>query len=290
MTWDGWDGFVLLWCAAWGGVALVGYGRSLAGMTEAQRTVRLTGRIERVREPRHGGSRKGGISVVVSYRDPVSGQEVTVTNDGERGEMITSAWKGREIEVSHPRDRPHAYRFSDTAAQPDRGTGLPNAAVFLAYAALVILVSVRQGWPWALIGFCGPWALLGIAYLPGAVRERTPRLSTLAAMDTTRGRIIAVLQDITVDQDDSHTSTTITPVVSFATREGTAVTAHCTSHLADPATAYGREVTVHHTSHNPVEFTLDRVAEHRSSTWDLALHVLMIVVLATAAVVGVALL
>ncbi|SHH85838.1 hypothetical protein SAMN05444521_2265 [Streptomyces sp. 3214.6] len=89
----GWDQFLLLWCAVWGvgcgvwgvgcgvwGVAaLVGYGMSLAGVTKAQRTVRLKGRIERVREPRHGGSRSGGISVVVSYRDPASGQEVTVT-------------------------------------------------------------------------------------------------------------------------------------------------------------------------------------------------------------------
>lgn len=35
-----------------GTVVFLGYGRSLARMTWAQRTVRIRGRIERVREPR----------------------------------------------------------------------------------------------------------------------------------------------------------------------------------------------------------------------------------------------
>ncbi|MFI6698684.1 DUF3592 domain-containing protein [Streptomyces sp. NPDC050509] len=286
----GWDDFLVLWCAVWGMVALVGYGRSLAGVTKAQRTVRLTGRIERVREPRHGGSRTGGIPVVVSYSDPASGQEVIVTNDGERGETITVAWVGRTIGVSHPRGRPHAYRFSHVPEEPSSGLGLPNSAVFLVYAGLVVLAAVDGGWPWALIGFGGPWAVLGAVHLPGAVRDKNDRLGRLAAMDTVRGRVVAVLKDVGVDQDDGHTWTTITPVVSFTTREGTAVTAHCTSHLPDPAGAYGRDVTVHHTPADPAEFTLDRAAENRSEKQEVALHVMMIVVLAATVVVGVALL
>ncbi|MFF2325708.1 MULTISPECIES: DUF3592 domain-containing protein [unclassified Streptomyces] len=286
----GWNEFLVLWCAGWGVVALIGYGMSLAGVTKAQRTVRLTGRIERVREPRHGGSRRGGISVVVSYRDPASGQEVTVTNDGERGEMITSAWEGREIGVSHPRGRPHAYRFSPTPEEPGRGLGLPGFAVFLVYVGLVVLAAVDWGWPWALIGFGGPWAVSGAVQLPGAVRAKNRRIERLAAMDTVRGQVVAVLKDVSVDQDDGHTSTTITPVVSFTTHEGTAVTAHCTSNLPDQAGAYRRDVTVHYTSADPAEFTLDRAAEHRSEERDVTLHVLAIVVLVATAVAGVALL
>ncbi|MCX4784983.1 DUF3592 domain-containing protein [Streptomyces sp. NBC_01221] len=286
----GWDGFLVLWCAVWGVVALVGYGMSLAGVTKAQRTVRLTGRIDRVREPRHGGSRTGGISVVVSYRDPASGQEVTVTNDGERGEMINSAWEGREIGVSHPRGRPHAYRFSNTPEEPSRGLGWPSFAVFLVYVGLVVLAAVGWGWPWALIGFGGPWAVFAAVHLPGAVRAKNRRVERLAAMDTVQGRVVAVLKDVSVDQDDGHTSTTITPVVSFTTREGTAVTAHCTSNLPDPAGAYGRDVTVHYTSADPAEYTLDRAAEHRSEERDVAFNVLVIVVLVATAVVGVSML
>ncbi|MGA5703482.1 DUF3592 domain-containing protein [Peterkaempfera bronchialis] len=282
----GWDGFLLLWCAVWGVVALVGYGMSLAGVTKAQRTVRLTGRIQRVREPRHGGSRKGGISVVVSYRDPASGQEVTVTNDGERGDtVITCAWEGREIGVSHPRGRPHAYRFSNTPEEPSRGLGWPTFAVFLVYVGLVVLAAVDWGWPWALIGFGGPWAVSCAVQLPGAVRAKNRRIEQLAAMDTVQGRVVAVLKDVSVD-DDGHTSTTITPVVSFTTREGTAVTAYCTSNLPDPVGAYGRDVTVHYTSADPAEFTLDRAAEHRSEGRQVTIQVLAVVVLVATAVAG----
>ncbi|MFB6982304.1 DUF3592 domain-containing protein [Streptomyces scopuliridis] len=286
----GWDEFLVLWCAVWGVVALVGYGMSLAGVTKAQRTVRLTGRIERVREPRHGGSRKGGIWVVVSYRDPASGQEVTVTNDGERGEMITTAWEGREIGFSHPRGRPHAYRFSNTPEEPSRGLGWPSFAVFLVYVGLVVLAAVDWGWPWALIGFGGPWGVFAAVSLPGTVRAKNRRIERLASMDTVQGQVVAVLKDVSVDQDDGHTSTTITPVVSFTTREGSAVTAHCTSNLPDPAGAYGRDVTVHYTSADPAEFTLDRAAEHRSEERDVAVNVLVIVVLVATAVAGVAML
>ncbi|MER6361109.1 DUF3592 domain-containing protein [Kitasatospora sp. NPDC001527] len=283
----GWHGSLLLWCAVWGAAALLGFGMSLAGLTKAQRTVRLTGRIERVRAPRHGGSRQGGISVVVSYRDPASGQEVTVTNDGERGEMITAAWEGREIGVSHPRGRPHAYRFSNAPEEPSRGLGRPSCALFLVYVGLVVLAAVDRGWPWALIGSGGPLAVLGAVQLPGAVRARNDRLGRLAAMETVPGRVVAVLKDVSVDQDDGHTTTTITPVVSFTTREGTAVTAHCTSHLPDPAGAYGRDVTVHCTAADPADFTLDRAAEQRSEKWAVTVHVLAVAVLAAVAVAGV---
>lgn len=101
---------------------------------------------------------------------------------------------------------------------------------------------------------------------------------------------VAVLKDVSVDQDDGHTSTTITPVVSFTTREGTAVTAHCTSNLPDPAGAYGRDVTVHHTPADPADFTLDRAAEHRSQTLDVTLHCLTLVVLMATTAAGVLLL
>ncbi|MFF0227213.1 DUF3592 domain-containing protein [Streptomyces sp. NPDC004629] len=284
----GWDEFLLLWCAVWGGVALVGFGMSLAGVTKAQRTVRLTGRIERVREPRHGGSRKGGISVVVSYRDPASGQEVTVTNDGERGEMITAAWEGREIGVSHPRRRPHAYRFSNIPEEPGRGLGRPSFAVFLVYVGLVVLAAVDLGWPWALIGFGGPWAVVAALHLPGTVRAKNDRLGRLADMASVQGRVVAVLKDVSIDQDDGHTWTTITPVVSFTTREGTVVTAHCTANLPHPAEAHGRDVTVHYTPADPADFTLDRAAEHRSENQDVTFNVLVIVVLAATAMAGVA--
>ncbi|GGQ25937.1 hypothetical protein BKA00_002400 [Actinomadura coerulea] len=281
----GWHGYLALWCAVLGTFALVGYGLSLAGMTRAQRTVRLTGRIEQVREPRHGGSRKGGVSVVVSYRDPSSGQEVIVTNDGDRGEMITAAWPGREIGVHHPRGRPHAFRLTDRPEQGGRGLGWPNLALFLVYAGVVVVAAIDRGWPWALVGFCGPWAVFGAFHLPGNIRDTRRRRETPASMVAVPGRIIAVLKDVTTDEEGS-TATTITPVVAFTTREGAAVTAHCPQELPDPSGAHGREVTVHYTPADPAVFTLDRAARQRSLKSDIAVNVVGLLAAASAAVAG----
>lgn len=284
----GWHGYLTLWCAVFGAVALIGYGRSLAGTTRAQRTVHLPGRIERVRRPRHGSSRREGISVVVSYRDPATGEEVTVTNDGERGETITAAWPGREIGVHYPRGRPHAFRFSSTVGRRGRGLGWPTFALFLVYAGLVVGAAIEWGWPWALIGFGGPWSLAIACHLPSGIRETHRRLARLASMVTTRGRVVAVLRDVSTDED-GHTSTTLTPVVAFTTREGTAVTAYCPVGAADPAGAYGRDVAVHYVPDDPSVFTLDPASDHRSQRADLAITVLALVATAAAAVVGAAL-
>ncbi|MFJ1828731.1 DUF3592 domain-containing protein, partial [Streptomyces sp. NPDC088178] len=193
-----WHGYLTLWCAVFGAMALLGYGRSLAGMTRAQRTVRVRGRIERVREPRHGSSRRGGISVVVSYRDPSTGLEVIVTNDGERGETVTTAWTGREIGVQFPRGRPHAYRFTSDFQGSSRGLGWPNFAVFLIYVGLVVVAAIDWGWPWALIGFGAPWAVSIACHLPRNVRDVNRRRDTLAAMAAVQGRVIAVLKDVSI--------------------------------------------------------------------------------------------
>ncbi|WLQ37770.1 DUF3592 domain-containing protein [Streptomyces castrisilvae] len=278
-------GYLVLWCGVFGTVALVGYGMALAGMTRAQRAVRVKGRIERVGEPRHGGSPRDGIAVVVSFQDPSTGQEFTVTNDGERGERISVAWTGREIGVRYPPGRPHAFRFTDDPSEGGRGLGLPAFAVFLVYAGLVVVAAIDRGWPWALLGFCGPWALSGAYHLPGNVRDRNRRLGTLAAMAAVPGRVVAVLKSVRTD-DDGHTSTYVVPVVTFTTLDGTAVTAYCESGLRDPAGSQGRDVTVHYSPDDPAALTLDAEAERRSWKRDMAVNVVGLVIVAAAAVVG----
>ncbi|MEV0038862.1 DUF3592 domain-containing protein [Streptomyces sp. NPDC050804] len=281
----GWHGYLALWCGVFGTVALVGYGRSLAGMTRAQRAVRARGRIERVGEPRHGSSPNDGIAVVVSFQDPSTGQEFTVTNDGERGERISAAWTGREIGVHYPRGRPHAFRFTSDLSEGGRGLGRPAFAVFLVYAGLVVVAAIDWGWPWALLGFCGPWALSGVYHLPGNVRDRNRRLDALAAMAAVPGRVVAVLKSVSTD-DDGNTSTRVVPVVTFTTLDGTAVTAYCESGLRDPAGSQGRDVTIHYTPDDPAVFTLDVEAERRSWKLDMAVNIVGVVVVAAAAVVG----
>ncbi|MFF2013877.1 DUF3592 domain-containing protein [Streptomyces sp. NPDC058195] len=281
-----WHGYLVLWCGVLGTVALVGYGRSLAGLTKAQREVRAKGLIERVGEPRHGSSPNDGIAVVVSFQDPSTGKEFTVTNDGERGERIGVAWVGREIGVHYPRGRPHAYRFTGNPSEGGRGLGWPTFAVFLVYAALVVAAAVDRGWPWALLGFCGPWALSGVYHLPGNVRDRNRRLDELAAMAAVPGRVVAVLKSVSVDTDDGHTSTRLVPVITFTTLDGTAVTAYCESGLRNPAGSRGLDVTVHYDPGDPAVFVLDVEAERRSWKRDMAANVVGLLAVAAAAVVG----
>ncbi|MER7761840.1 DUF3592 domain-containing protein [Streptomyces sp. NPDC097619] len=282
----GWEEGLVLWCVVWGVAALIGYGMAWVGATSRQRTVWLAGRIEEVREPRHGGSQVGGVWVVVSYRDPDSGRRVTVTNDGERGEAITCAWPGRRIGVGYRRGRPHAYRFSTAPDPSGRGLGWPTFALFLVYAGLVALASVVWGPPWALIGCGGPGAVFAVGHLPATVRATKRRAERWAAADTVSGRIVAVLTDVTIDQNDGSTMTTVTPVVSFTTGAGQEVTAHCTRHVPDPAHAYGREVPVCYDREDPAVFTLDRAAEHRSQGLDVVFNLAVAVVLVAAAVTG----
>lgn len=281
----GWHGYLVVWCGVFGTVALVGYGMSLAGMTRAQRAVRVEGRIERVGEPRHGSSPKDGIAVVVSFQDPSTGQEFTVANDGDRGDRVSVAWTGREIGVHYPRGRPHAFRFTSDPSEGGRGLGLPTFAVFLVYAGLVVVAAIDRGWPWALVGFCGPWALSGVYHLPGNVRDRNRRLDALAAMAAVPGRVVAVLKSVSTDED-GHTSTRVVPVVTFTTLDGTAVTAYCESGLRDPAGSRGRDVTVHYSPDDPAVFTLDVGAERRSWKQDMAVNIVGLVVVVAAAVVG----
>ncbi|MFG2282312.1 DUF3592 domain-containing protein [Streptomyces asoensis] len=281
-------GYLALWCGVFGAVALVGYGRSLAGTTRAQRTVRTKGRIERVDEPRHGSSPGEGIAVVVSFQDPASGREFTVTNDGELGERISVAWTGREIGVHYPRGRPHAFRFADRLSDGGRGLGWPAFALFLVYAGAVAVAAIERGWPWAVLGLCGPWALSGLYHLPGNVRDRNRRLDVLAAMAAVPGRVVAVLKSVTVDADDGHTSTRLVPVVTFTTLDGRAVTAYCESGLSDPAGSRGRDVTVHYSPDDPAVFALDVEAERRSWKRDMAVNVVGVAVVAAAAVAAAA--
>lgn len=76
-------------------------------------------------------------------------------------------------------------------------------------------------------------------YLPGAARRASRRIDALTTVNPVPGRVIAVLKDVSTDED-GETVTRHTPVVAFTTHEGTAVTAYRTSDLPDPAGSYGQ--------------------------------------------------
>ncbi|MEV7942002.1 MULTISPECIES: DUF3592 domain-containing protein [unclassified Kitasatospora] len=285
----GWHDCLALWCGVFGTLALLGYGRSLAGVTRAQRTVRVMGRIERVQEPRHGGSEGDGIAVVVTFQDSSTGQEFTVTNDGDCGDRINTAWTGREIGIRYPPGRPHAFRFTNDLWAGRYGLGWPNFAVFLIYVGLVVVAAIDWGWPWALIGVGAPWSVFLACSLPQEVRQARSRFDTLAAMVPVPGRVVAVVRNVRTDED-GYTSTSQTPVVAFTTHEGVAVTAYCFSGLPDPTNSYGRNVTIHYSPADPADFTPDLASAQRSWRSGVTSGIVGLLVTASAAVVGAVLL
>lgn len=169
---------------------------------------------EAVVRPRALRSPREGIAVVDTFQDPSTEREFTVTNDGERGKRITVAWTGREVGIHYPRGRPHAYRFANDVSEGDRGLYRPAFAVFLVYAGLLIAAAIDWGWPWALLGCCGPWAASGLYHLPGNLRDWDRRVDALAAMAAVSSRVIAVLKSTCTD-DDGHTSTPLVPVAAW---------------------------------------------------------------------------
>ncbi|MFF3631484.1 DUF3592 domain-containing protein [Streptomyces sp. NPDC002164] len=285
----GLQGYLALWCTVFGTIALVGYARSLAGMTPAQRAVRVLGRIEQVREPRHGSSQRDGIPVVVSFQDPFTGEEFTVTNDRDHGERITAAWTGREIGVRYPRGRPHAYQFVSDLRAGRRGLGWPNFALFLIYVGLVVFAAIDWSWPWALIGFGVPWTLSGVWYMPQSARAVSRRVAALNSQPPVPGRVVAVLTDTSTDSEGG-TCTSHTPVIAFTTHKGTAVTAYCADELPDPTNSYGRNVPIYYDPDDPAVFTPNLAAEDRSRALDITCGTVALLLGVAAAVVGAALL
>ncbi|MFE4513573.1 DUF3592 domain-containing protein [Kitasatospora sp. NPDC056783] len=284
-----WDGVLALWCGVFGFLALAGYGRSLAGASAAQRTVRTTGRIERVRRPRDGGSAADGIDVVVGFRDPSTGEEFTVTNDGDCGDRITAAWVGREIGVRYPPGRAHAFRFTDDLQAGRRGLALPNSALSMVYAGLVVLASIHWGWPWALVAVGGPIAVAAAFALPGERDLGRKRLAALTAVRPVAGRVVAVLTTVSLDADDDL-RTSRTPVVAFTTHQGVDVTAYYPPGLPDSAVARGQELTIHYSPADPAVFTPDIDAARKSGRENAGCTVAVLVLTAAAALTGAALL
>ncbi|MEU8763342.1 DUF3592 domain-containing protein [Streptomyces sp. NPDC048659] len=297
-----WQFVLTAWCALCAAVALVGYARSLAGVTAAQRAVRVTGRIDRVTPPRHGSSGREGISVVVTFQDPETGQEFTVTNEGDRGDLIRAAWRGREVGLRYPPGRPHAYRFVNDLQEGRSGLGLPHTALFFLYAGLVTAAALAWGWPWALIGAGVPWSFCAVLYLPGNRRVTRERAAALASLAPVPGRIFAVLTDITVDED-GDTVTHHRPVVAFTTHDGTEITAYwpdgvrephrlkseegrARSGAKGPAGALGRTFPIHYRPDNPAVFTPDFQGEHRARRTDFGCSAFAILLGLAALVIG----
>lgn len=243
-----------LWWTVPAGLAVLGYGCSLAGVTRPQRAVWVTARVVEVHQPGHGDSKGPGIPVTVAFQDPCTGREFRPRHAGKRGEVVQAAWVGREFAVRFPRGRPDRFRLMVDLWGEKRGLNGPNCLVFLLLVGLTVQAFFRWGWPQGLI--CLGGLLFVSAGVSRDVHLARTRAALLADSVAVPGRVVAVTKDVypAAEGDDiiSHA-----PVIAFTTHEGIAVTALCREGIPNPSRSLGRELTIHYATADPSVHTPD---------------------------------
>ncbi|NEA97707.1 DUF3592 domain-containing protein [Streptomyces sp. SID13726] len=264
-------------------LALLGYGRSLAGVTRAQRAVWVKARIVEVGRPAHGASQKPGIPVTLAFQDPSTGREFTLAHAGEHGAAIEVAWVGREVEVRYPPGQPLRFAVVLDADGEKSGRMGPDCAVMLLLIGLVIHATVRWGHPAALLGF-GALAAAAALRSPDIrlVRARNALLDSAVAVPA---RVVAVTKDVYVDPDSGE-NVSHAPVVTFTTRDGTDVTVLSRTGIRDPGRSLHRDLTIHYAPTDPAVHTPDLAADRRSGARAVAFIVVLLLAGVAAAVVG----
>ncbi|WP_329223450.1 DUF3592 domain-containing protein [Streptomyces sp. NBC_01485] len=271
-----------LWWVLPSGVALLGYGLALAGLTRAQRAVWVKARIVAVGQPAHGASKRPGIPVTVAFQTPLTGEEFVLPNDGEHGDAIEEAWVGREVDVRYPRGQPHRYRIV-LDMDERHGRVVPNCSVALLLVGLAIHASVVGGWPWALLGF-GSLFTVAAAISPD-IRTARARDALLASAVAVPARVVAVTKDVHTDGEGDEI-VSHTPVVTFTTREGVDVTVLSREGIPEPGRSLGRDLTLHYAPSDLTAYTPDRAADRRANAWAVATVVILLVTGIAAAVTG----
>ncbi|WP_406091689.1 DUF3592 domain-containing protein [Streptomyces sp. NBC_01013] len=220
-----------IWWLVPSGLAVLGYGRSLAGVTRAQRATWVKARVVAVGQPAHGPSEWPGIPVTITFQDPATGQEFTLSNAGKHGDPINEAWVGREFEVRYPPGRPHRFAVVLDVMGEKNGRHGPDCAVMVLLIGLAVHATVRWGYPCALLAF-GALLTAAAARSPDirTVRARNALLDSAVAVPA---EVVAVRTHVYADAEAGDI-VVHTPVVTFITREGTHVTVLTHEHIPDP--------------------------------------------------------
>jgi hypothetical protein len=276
-----WQGMLGLWWTVPAGLALMGYGGSLAGVTRPQRAVWVTARVVEVHQPEHGDSKRPGIPVTVAFQDPDTGMEFRLRHAGRNNHVVDAAWLGREFPVRYPRGRPERFHLMLDTVGETRGLGAPNCMVFLLLVGLVVQSFFARGWPTGLICLGGLLFLIGA--LSRDIRSVRARAALLDGAVAVPGRVVAVTKDVYTDGEGSEL-VNHAPVVAFTTRGGILVTALCREGIPKPGLSLGRELTIHYAPADWSVLTPDLDHDRR----DRAATVRFVVMLRLAAIATVA--
>lgn len=269
-----------LWWVVPSGLALLGYGLSLAGLTPAQRAVWVTARITEVGQPAHGASKYPGIPVTVAFRDPGTGREFALPNAGKHGNAVEEAWVGREFEVRYPPGRPDRFRVVLDTTGEKSGRLAPNCTVALLLVGLVIHATVARGYPYALLGFGA--LLTAFAAASPDIRTARARDALLSSAVAVPARVVAVTKDVFTDGEGDEI-VNHAPVVTFTTLEGVHVTVLSREGIPRPGQSLGRDLTIHYAPSDPSVYTPDPAADRRTNERAIG----WIIILLVAGVAGV---
>jgi hypothetical protein len=255
------DVIVVLWCVGWAGVAGVQgwrYFRGGAGV------VRVLARVERVEVPREAGAdRMDGVPVVIAFQDPGTGERLALPTTGRRNGTVDAAWVGRQVTVRFPAGRPYEFKVAGGAGLR-RELGLAVTAACLVYAALVARLAFGTGDPgWAPLGIGVMLAALMAWALAVTGRAARHRKALLATGAEATARVVAVAQSTHRD-DDGHTHTRYSPVVTFHTPDGRAVTALSPDYVSGQAHTIGTETLVRYAPADPSIFAFDAREDGRA--------------------------
>ncbi|MEO3755237.1 DUF3592 domain-containing protein [Streptomyces sp. B6B3] len=267
------------------GLALLGYGISLTGMTRAQRAVWVKARIIRVGQPAHGASEGPRIPVTLAFQDPATGEEFILSNAVKHGDVIEQAWVGREFEVRYPPGRPHRFRVVLDGVGERNGRTGPNCAVILLLVGLVVHATVVWGYPWALLGF-GALLTVSAAISPD-IRLARARDALLASAIAVPARVVAVTKDVYTDGEGDEI-VVHTPVVTFTTLEGTHVTGVSRDGIPDPGLSLDRDLTIYYAPSDPAVYTPDLAADRRDNERAIGTIIILLITGIAAVVAGAA--
>ncbi|TJZ95455.1 DUF3592 domain-containing protein [Actinacidiphila oryziradicis] len=165
---------------------------------------------------------------------------------------------------------------SVTSGTP-RGLIGPTLLAVPAYVTLLVWLGLDHGWGWGPLGGGLAWTALMCWAVVTASRERSCRRTLLAAALTAPGRVVAV-QEHTSTDDDGTTSTTYVPVVVFTTHDGRTVTGQCRTGIRDPRRSLGVTCPIHYAAADPAVFTANPVTDRRPYGCGLFLTGFMVLV------------
>jgi hypothetical protein len=259
------------------GLCSAGLIRYATGRSRGRRAVRVTGRVVSLEPPAPHADARHGLPVTVAFREPGTGRELAVPATGGRNGRLAAAWPGREVAVRFPPGKPFRFRFTTGRRHALRDLALPLAAGVLCAAVLLVRHAVRDHSPGSvMLGFGLAWSVGWVVVCTHGVRVHLARKALLRDAPAVDAVVVSVV-DIR-HEDDDHPRYTYSPVVTFTTLDGRAVTGIGPGAGRHAVHDIGSTVTVRYAPADPAVFLIEPSPERAELGCGLVLAAVFVAV------------